>query len=117
VPRGDAGRQRLNLPTAEPNSLRVLDRSRQAFAEVRFGHAWTPSRFDLTRAARLREVLRRRPQGRVLDVGCYDGQFITRVIDNGCVVGVDVSHVTLRAAQSRDLKCVRGQLESGLPFA
>jgi len=91
--------------------------SRQAFAEVRFAHQWTPSRFDRTRAERLRELLGRRPTGPLVDVGCYDGQFITQVVDPGDqLVGVDVSHAALRSAQARGLKAVRGQVEVGLPF-
>jgi 2-polyprenyl-3-methyl-5-hydroxy-6-metoxy-1,4-benzoquinol methylase len=92
-----------------------LSDARAAFAERRFSHAWTPSRFDLTRAARVRELLRHRPNGRVLDVGCYDGAFTTRVLDDR-VVGVDVADVALHAARGRGLQPVRTQLESGLPF-
>jgi SAM-dependent methyltransferase len=90
--------------------------SRRAFAERRFAHAWTPSRFDLTRVARLQALLRDRPSGRVLDVGCYDGQFTSRVV-GGEVVGIDVSHHALLAAGHRGVHGVRAQLESGLPFA
>jgi 2-polyprenyl-3-methyl-5-hydroxy-6-metoxy-1,4-benzoquinol methylase len=90
---------------------------RQRFAEVRFGHPFTPSRFDLTRAERVREVLARRPAGRLLDVGCYDGQFAANVVGARGVVGVDVALSALRAAQGRGLLCVRAQLERALPFA
>jgi SAM-dependent methyltransferase len=90
--------------------------TRRHFAERRFAHAWTPSRFDLTRAARLHTLLHHRPSGRVLDVGCYDGQFTARVIV-GPVVGVDVSEPALRVAHSRGVTGVRAQLEAGLPFA
>ena len=89
---------------------------RQAFAETRFAHAWTPSRFDLTRAARLRRVLQDRPPGQVLDVGCYDGQFISQVVDGGPIVGLDVSHTALRAATQKGLAAVRSQVEATLPF-
>src|SRR5712691_13086184 len=89
---------------------------RQEFAEKRFAHAWSPSRFDLTRAARLREVLASRPHGTLLDVGCYDGQFIARVVDGDRVVGLDVSHSALRQAANRGLCAVRGQVEAALPF-
>jgi 2-polyprenyl-3-methyl-5-hydroxy-6-metoxy-1,4-benzoquinol methylase len=91
--------------------------TRQAFAETRFAHAWSPSRFDLTRAARLRALLARRPPGPLLDVGCYDGQFITRLVSDGPIVGVDVSHVALRAASCRAVRGVRAQVEApALPF-
>ncbi len=91
--------------------------SRQKFAESRFTHAWRPSRFDATRASRLRKVLCRRPEGRVLDVGCWDGQFIARVLHDDRVVGVDVSHAALRAALRHQVRAVRAQVEAGLPFA
>ena len=89
--------------------------SRRTFAERRFAHSWTPSRFDLPRAARLRQILIGRPEGRVLDVGCYDGAFTTRVID-GPVIGVDISHSALGSARARGLTVALAQLESGLPF-
>jgi 2-polyprenyl-3-methyl-5-hydroxy-6-metoxy-1,4-benzoquinol methylase len=90
--------------------------ARQNFAEQRFAHAWSPSRFDLTRAARLRQLLADRPLGLLLDLGCYDGQFITSIA-SGRVVGIDVSHPALKAAARRGLQCVRAQVEEGLPFA
>jgi len=99
---------------------------RQAFAETRFGHAWVASAFDGTRAARLRELLKGRPRGPVLDVGCWDGHFLSRIIEptnkileptkDELIVGLDVSHAALRAAQLRSLQAVRAQLEVGLPF-
>src|SRR4051794_19874877 len=92
--------------------------SRQAFAERRFAHAWTPSRFDLTRASRLHALLRGRPAGRVLDVGCYDGQFAAQVLEQAdALVGVDVSESALRLAVDRGVCGVLAQLEAGLPFA
>jgi SAM-dependent methyltransferase len=78
---------------------------------------WAPTRFDLTRAARLRELLARRPVGAILDVGCWDGQFISRVVDGGQVIGVDVSEAALRAASTNGLRPVRAQVEGGLPFS
>ena len=89
--------------------------SRQDFAERRFAHAWSASRFDRTRATRLRELLEQRPIGPVLDIGCYDGQFITSLV-HARVVGIDVSREALRAARRRGLGCVRGQVEGTLPF-
>jgi 2-polyprenyl-3-methyl-5-hydroxy-6-metoxy-1,4-benzoquinol methylase len=92
--------------------------SRQVFAEARFAHAWSPSRFDLTRAARLRQLLQQRPAGLVLDVGCYDGQFITRVVEPGpaALIGLDVAVPALHAARTRGVQGVRAQIEAGLPF-
>ncbi|HET6317334.1 MAG TPA: class I SAM-dependent methyltransferase [Chloroflexota bacterium] len=91
---------------------------RQAFAEQRFAHAWTPSRFDVTRARRLRTLLRARPAGLLLDVGCWDGAFITQVIrDARGVVGVDVAQAALQAAKQLGLYPVRAQAERTLPFA
>ena len=91
--------------------------SRRAFAERRFAHPWTPSRFDRARADRVRTLLRSRPAGRILDVGCYDGQFTVQVLDAAHgVVGVDLSMDALRAARARGLHAVRAHLETGLPF-
>jgi 2-polyprenyl-3-methyl-5-hydroxy-6-metoxy-1,4-benzoquinol methylase len=64
-------------------------------------------------------VLAERPPGRVLDVGCYDGQFISRVIDQRhgeTRIGMDISHAALRQVLSRGLFGVRAQLEAALPF-
>jgi len=61
-------------------------------------------------------LLAHRPPGPILDVGCYDGQFITNVVD-ARVIGVDVSHSALRAARERRVACVRGQVEGAFPFA
>jgi 2-polyprenyl-3-methyl-5-hydroxy-6-metoxy-1,4-benzoquinol methylase len=51
-----------------------------------------------------------------LDLGCYDGQFITSVVDDDMVVGLDVAEAALRAARQRGLGAVRGQVETTLPF-
>jgi SAM-dependent methyltransferase len=96
----------------------LLTDTRQAFAEQRFAHAWTPSSFDLMRIKRLRGLLADRPRGRLIDVGCWDGSFIGRVLGGARgVVGVDVSHAALRGAQRRGLNALRAQVEGGLPFA
>ncbi len=93
------------------------DVTRQAFAERRFHAAWSPSRFDVTRAARLRSLLRDRRGGRLLDLGCYDGQLAASVVPAGRpVVGLDVSHAALRHAARRGLRPVRAQVETTLPF-
>jgi SAM-dependent methyltransferase len=66
----------------------------------------------------VRTLLEHRPAGRVLDVGCYDGQFTAHVLaDMRGVVGVDVSPGALAAARARGVATVRGQVEHGLPFA
>jgi 2-polyprenyl-3-methyl-5-hydroxy-6-metoxy-1,4-benzoquinol methylase len=90
--------------------------SRQAFAERRFADAWSPTGFDATRARRLREVLAQRPPGLLLDVGCYDGGFISRVVECQQIIGLDLSQPALRAAAGRGLRPVRAQLETSLPF-
>jgi 2-polyprenyl-3-methyl-5-hydroxy-6-metoxy-1,4-benzoquinol methylase len=51
----------------------------------------------------------------LLDVGCYDGQFL-RAVTSDAAVGVDVSLSALRSARERGLSGVRAQLEQGLPF-
>jgi 2-polyprenyl-3-methyl-5-hydroxy-6-metoxy-1,4-benzoquinol methylase len=58
-----------------------------------------------------------RPRGTLLDVGCYDGQFISQVVEGDPVVGLDVAHSALRLAAARGLRAVRGQVEAALPFA
>lgn len=96
-----------------------MQADRRAFAEQRFAHAWQASRFDQTRAARLRELLVRRPAGPLLDVGCHDGQFLLRAVEprpDELLVGLDVALPALRAARQRSIAPVRGQLEAGLPF-
>jgi SAM-dependent methyltransferase len=92
----------------------VVD-ARQQFAEQRFRHAWVPSRFDRSRAAKMRQLLARRPAGPLLDLGCYDGQLIARVA-SGPVVGLDVSQTALSAARRRGVNGVRAQIEGCLPF-
>jgi len=62
-------------------------------------------------------VLANRPRGTLLDVGCYDGQFISQVVEGDTVVGLDVSHSALRQAAARGVRAVRGQVEARLPFA
>jgi 2-polyprenyl-3-methyl-5-hydroxy-6-metoxy-1,4-benzoquinol methylase len=52
----------------------------------------------------------------LLDVGCYDGQLMSRLVDER-VVGIDVSASALRAASQRGLLGVRAQVEAPLPFA
>jgi 2-polyprenyl-3-methyl-5-hydroxy-6-metoxy-1,4-benzoquinol methylase len=97
--------------------------TRQEFAERRFRHAWTPSVFDVSRARRLSALLARRPRGWLLDVGCYDGQFISRVIgpntahEQQRIVGLDVSEAALTGAADQGLLPVRAQVETTLPFA
>ncbi len=108
------GRNRINRRTSQL-SVKVAA-GRQGFAEQRFGHAWTASKFDVSRARRLRELLGSRPPGPVLDVGCWDGAFLAQVLGDAAAVGVDVSHAALREAARRSVRPVRGQLETGLPF-
>ena len=50
-------------------------------------------------------------------MGCYDGQFISQVVEGDTVVGLDVSHSALRQAAARGVRAVRGQVEARLPFA
>ena len=90
--------------------------SRQAFAEKTFAQAWAPSQFDVARAARMRDLLTRRPPGHLLDVGCWDGRFITRVVPAQRVIGVDVAAQALTRARRSGLIGVRAQTELGLPF-
>jgi SAM-dependent methyltransferase len=97
-------------------TFRKMGLSRRAFTEQRFAHAWTPSRFDVTRATRLHELLAGRPPGPLLDVGCYDGQFITRVLSCGWVIGIDLSAAALAMARQLGLHTVRAQAEHGVPF-
>ncbi len=52
-------------------------------------------------------MLATRPRGILLDVGCYDGQFISRVVDGDRVVGLDVAYAALRQAAERGLCAVR----------
>jgi 2-polyprenyl-3-methyl-5-hydroxy-6-metoxy-1,4-benzoquinol methylase len=72
----------------------------------------------VTRIKRLRALFRERPGGWLLDVGCWDGSFLTHVLNRPeRVVGVDVAHAALRSAQARGHITVRAQVERGLPFA
>jgi SAM-dependent methyltransferase len=94
--------------------------TRRGFTERRFRHAWTPSKFDITRARRLSLLLAKRPPGWLLDLGCYDGQFISRVVprrDAERLVGLDISSAALAQAAQRGLLPVRAQVEATLPFA
>jgi 2-polyprenyl-3-methyl-5-hydroxy-6-metoxy-1,4-benzoquinol methylase len=100
----------------------VAGNIRQGFAERRFRHTWTPSVFDKTRARRLSGLLEKRPLGWVLDLGCYDGQFISRVLggetrEREPIVGLDISEAALAGAAKRGLVAVRAQVEATLPFA
>jgi 2-polyprenyl-3-methyl-5-hydroxy-6-metoxy-1,4-benzoquinol methylase len=54
----------------------------------------------------------------LLDVGCYDGQFIASVVEGvpSKVVGLDVSAPALRGARTRGVHGVRAQVEAALPF-
>ena len=66
----------------------------------------------------MRELLARYPSGRLLDVGCYDGQLIARVAPmHTWIVGVDISHGALCQAHTRGVRAVRAQVEAMLPFA
>ncbi|HLZ26542.1 MAG TPA: class I SAM-dependent methyltransferase [Chloroflexota bacterium] len=94
--------------------------TRQGFAERRFQEAWRPSGFDVSRVRRLRGLLEGRPRGWLLDVGCYDGQFISSVVRAPArkrMVGLDISSAALVAAARRGLLPVRAQVEAALPFA
>jgi len=64
------------------------------------------------------EVLSRFPKS-LLDVGCYDGQFISSVLprEREKLVGLDVSQAALAGAASLGLVPVRAQVEATLPFA
>ena len=111
-----AWRQRDNYVTDRCGYDRRVAVARQEFAEARFSHEWTPSRFDVTRAGRLRELLARRPRGLLLDVGCWDGRFICNVAGEDRIVGVDASPAALRAARGRGIQAIRAQVETSLPF-
>jgi 2-polyprenyl-3-methyl-5-hydroxy-6-metoxy-1,4-benzoquinol methylase len=66
----------------------------------------------------MRELLAHCAAGRLLDVGCYDGQLIAQVAPpHAWIAGVDISHGALRQAHARGVCAVRAQAEAMLPFA
>lgn len=66
----------------------------------------------------MRGLLAGLPGGRLLDVGCYDGQVARSVAPAGArIVGVDLSLPALQAARDRGLAVARAQVEGGVPFA
>jgi len=60
--------------------------------------------------------LANRPAGLILDVGCWDGQFTSQIVEPRGVVGIDVSLHALRAAATTGFLPVRAQVETALPF-
>ncbi len=89
--------------------------SRLEFQSARYREV-DPNKQGNERLKKMFELAESAGGGRLLDAGCLDGSFAELFIPKGFgVYGVDASP-ELRKAEKKGIKCVKADLEKGIPF-